>query len=42
MEMVTSVSESSQIAKAEIQAIETLEVIGSEIETLLRQYVIGT
>jgi len=42
MEMVTSVSESSQIAKAEIQAIETLEVIGSEIETLLRQYVTGT
>jgi len=42
MEMVTSISESSQIAKAEIQAIETLDVIGSEIETLLRQYVIGT
>ncbi|MEG3587176.1 MAG: phospho-sugar mutase [Actinomycetota bacterium] len=42
MEMVTSVSESSQIAMAEIQAIETLDVIGSEIEILLRKYVSGT
>lgn len=39
MEMVTTVSENSQIAKAEIQSIETLEVIGSEIEILLRKFV---
>ena len=39
MEMVTSVSENSQIAKAEIQSIETLDVIGSEIEILLRKFV---